>query len=64
VGGSGSNSSEVNRSASSNRSKNALGNYFFFFLMRVDSYESTSRVYGAPTSLRRLASLTTLGISM
>ena len=28
--------------------------------MKVDSYESTSQVYGAPTSLRRLASLTTL----
>jgi len=28
--------------------------------LKVDSYESASRVYGALTSLRRLASLTTL----
>jgi len=31
-----------------------------FFNIKVNSYEFTSRVHRAPTSLRRLASLTTM----
>jgi len=38
-----------------------MNTYFFIeFLYEVDSYESTSRVYRPPTSLRGLSSLITL----